>query len=313
MKVLCHTVHRELGVMMLRTLSDAYAERGDEVFWSYAPSYPERDALTIAALKQINARVVSLDHEVDVVLHVDPRNPPANKAPIFEVPHGINSKEGFFRPDVEYNVKYHLASSHWIAKRMQAWFPKTRFLPVGIPKLDPFRKTKFPGETRVLVCATHNDDIGLWPSFKEQIFKLQEAFPVIIRFHPFVAFRNPEWILEARRGGLTVDENQNIAHTLSSVTHVVSDISSAAMEALALGFPVIRMETNVAKEHLKNETVLEAQFNLFFTRCGEGESLIQLIEKAESAPKDVQEMLLINQGTATQKAMEVIDGIVGER
>lgn len=292
--------------MMLSELAKAYEARGDEVLWSYAPTFPERDALTINLLKEMNAKVVDLSHPVDVVFHVDPRNVPANEAPVFEVPHGINSKSGYFRPDVQYEVKYHLASSEWIASRMRPWFPDTEFIPVGIPKLDPYRPLK-SDKRKILVCSTHNSDLGLWCTFKDHIATLSKSEDVTIRFHPFVEFCNPQWIEEARSFGIKIDQNRNIAHSFSEATHVVSDISSASMEALALGMPVVRMETPAGKEHLKNKVVLEAQFNDYFTPCDKGDQLSFALDAATPAPKEIQEMLLVNQGRAAQKVIEVID------
>lgn len=303
MRVLCHSVHGKLSVDMIWPVAKELRDQGHEVFWSMQETRQADDNLTLQVLKDRGQKLVHCWTASDVVLHADPRCCPKNGAPVFEIPHGINSKKGYYRPDVKYECDYHLASSEWIANLMKDWHPQTKFLPVGIPKLDGYDYDE-PQGNAILICATHTLGLSLWQDCKEAILKLARHEKVILRFHPHVYEVKTDW-LEGIPSDIEIDRSDSIATAFKKARAVISDVSSAGMEALGLGFPVVRYETKQAKEHLK-ENVLEARFNDYVIRVDNPSDLEHGVALSAPAPKEVQRRLIINKGTATKKAVEAI-------
>lgn len=289
-----------LAIPHIMPVAQALRNRGDEVFWSFRESVEWNDwPAAKDYLEKKGWEVKPEETESDFCLHADPRFCPRNGAPVFELPHGINSKTGFFLPTVAYEVDYHLAASEWIADRMKQWHPQTKFIPVGIPKLDGFKK----GGDSILICCTHQENLTLWLDCRDEILKMNEK--IILRFHRFVLESKKHWL---KNLDVEIDFSDSIVESFNRAKVVVGDISSATMEALGLGLPVVRYESAGAKEHLKKPYILEGEFSDYVTRIDSPKDILRACEDAKPAPLEIQKRLIINQGRATQAAVKAIDG-----
>lgn len=302
MKILAYCVHGTLSYSILRHVAAELERRGCEVRWQFAASNLLSSDETSKLVSERGLKLRDSDFKPDLAIHADPRCPPKVECPVVEVPHGLASKIGYYLPDIEMRVDFHLAVSDWFASRIRSWHPHVKTFTVGMPKLDPFfSRTRLP--SHIVYAPTFTRTLNCWPAIEAEAVRIAESAPSLLRLHRVqtekVGIYNPQ--------GIEVDTGLDICDALARARVLVSDTSSAFLEAMAVGIPVICYLTPGAKGMLaKHPDSVENEFIKHALVISDPGALRLAINMARPAPLEVQERLLSYRGTAAARAAEVI-------
>lgn len=305
MKVLAYCVHGTLSYSILRRVATELARRGADVRWEFA----ESNLFSTEASKRLaeadGLRVAGEAFAPDLALHADPRCAPRRGCRVVEVPHGLASKAGYYLPEARYEVDVHLAVSDWYADRLRAWHPHVKTVVTGMPKLDGFFEAPRTAD-RVLFAPTFGSVLSCWPHVAGTAALIGETEPSILRFHRVNVERDGLACPES----LEPDSSLDICRSLARARVVVSDVSSAWLEAMALGIPVVCYVSPTAREHLRRRPqAVEGELMKWATVVGRPEDLRAALVVARPAPRHVQDQLLSYRGGASARAAEVILGL----
>lgn len=157
---------------------------------------------------------------------------------VINVEHGLGSKNDYNYPDTPHDTDYLFCASKWISKKFIT--TKTNFIATGMPKLDKVVK-KRSGDKTILIAPTYNEEYNCLNIIKDNIRDLSEKYKVIIKPHEN---DTTDWGLY----GAQVMHNYNIADLFSICDVVVSDVSSAYLEFMALNRPTVVCETEFMKQ-----------------------------------------------------------------
>lgn len=309
MKVLAYCVHGNLSYSVLRGVASGLESRGADVRWQFADSHMVSKS---ESEKTIEAEGLKLAEKSafspDVAIHADPRCTPKSwGCRVVEVPHGLASKIGYYLPasDIKMDVDVHLAASHWYAQRLREWFPRLRVITCGMPKLDEFLKVE---KTRdhVVYAPTFTKCLTSWPFISEAAEKLAQHHKSLLRLHR-VQF---EMVETERPSGIEFDTSLDICGALGKAKVIVSDISSAWIEAMGLGIPVVCYLTAGGAEHLKKRPLsAEAHFIKHATVIHDATELESAIKNAMPAPVNIQSQILSYHGESVKRSTEAILGL----
>lgn len=313
MKVLAYCIHGNLSYAILKGLADALARSGDDVRW-YFPQTNQHlfdPAKTRETIKKAGLEIAHKgDFKPDVILHTDHRAAPRDWGDclVVEVPHGLASKVGYYLPGTKMDVDVHLAASEWYSDRIHECYPKAAAFPCGMPKLDPFAHLPrpAPGEGELLYCPTFTPCLTSWSHLMPGLQVLAEERSVAVRAHrAMLEIHDPRVPSGIRRDSCT-----DICLSFSKAEVVVSDCSSAWIEAMGLGLPVVCYVTPGNARYLdKRPESTEAVFLEHAEVIYDAEELPDAIDRAKPAPLEVQDQILGHKGGSIERCMEVIHGL----
>lgn len=312
MRVLAYGVHGTLSYSVMRRVAQALASRGAEVRWEFAQSHMVSPKETERTIEREGLQLAARDFQPHVAIHADPRCSPRHwRCPIIEVPHGLASKIGYYLPpdQIKMEVDYHLAASDWYARRVADWFPSVRCVPAGMPKLDGY----FEGDRtndHVLFAPTFTKSLTSWPELRDVAGELARNDKVIVRVHR----AQREMIETNYPDTVEVDDSLDICAAFKRARVVVSDISSAWIEAMGLGLPVVCFLTPGSDAHLNRKPQsTEAVFLPYATVIRKPNDLWAALQVARPAPKQIQEQILSYRGVSAARAADAIMGVIHGR
>lgn len=303
MRVLAYCVHGTLSYSILRDVAAELRRCGAEVLWDFAGSHMFSAEETARIIDEDGLELADRSFKPDIAIHADPRCPPRRGCPVIEIPHGLASKIGYYLPDIQMNVDAHLAVSDWYGERIRAWHPHVKIFTTGMPKLDRYWSLEHKHD-HIVYAPTFTRALTCWPEISHEADLIAESEPSILRLHRV----QTEKLDIPMPFGIQVDMGLDICEAFARARVVVSDTSSAFLEAMALGIPVVCYLTKGAKAMFEKRPCVEKEFLKYAVVISEPSALRLALTLAKPAPQEVQEQLLSYRGKSVSRAAEVILG-----
>jgi len=263
-------------------------ESGHEIRFRFAATIAKD--LCLKFISENGFSLAEADYRPDVMFVADCDGydrPPTGV--VVDIGHGLGSKHKYFYKDSPYHSDYVIVASKWIADRLQPTNPQTKFLPLGMPKLDrAFRTAEVP--RTILIAPTHNYHYSCLVGLVDYLEQLRD-YRVILKPHEFV-YTSASIFCQMWRHQLKhlppnveVRRDPNIAAILGEASIVISDVSSAYLEALGLGKHVIIFESPFMawEKEKKGDMAHEYCFQSLTHVINNGRDLLDAVQKVEAA------------------------------
>jgi len=299
---------------MLEDLFLALQERGDECYWWSANQQTANNLL----LQGLPAQELS---DPDVVFMADSGIHPVVKKGIWiNLGHGLGSKGIFFtnRPDYiarENLMDYHFVPSELHRLQMVTYVPAHKLYVTGMPKLDKafnngYQKNIEWKKTVILFAPTFNEELSAIPVVKQDIMWLANSdTTMLVKLHDVT---KQEW-KDMYPHRIIAD---NIAPYLACADLVISDVSSALLEAMALGKRVIsvmnpkQMEYPQYQENDHLEQCVELEYQKKCPIAQSHQELAKLVHITLAKRPEQFTELLDYRGTSIPRCIEVLDELI---
>jgi hypothetical protein len=270
--------------------------------------------------------------KADVMFVADPRGWPIIPNCItIEIPHGLawrEDGEGYYTPKATYQSNYFFAagpdSANTLLNRDQLTNPapmKSKVVITGMPKLD----AAIGGERDcILVAPAYEQARSCFHRLIVPLLQLiEKGDKIAIKLHATIIqseFNQENYILchQLEEKGAIFFESGNIAPAFKRARIVISDASSAFLEAMGLGIPVILFNN----EHIEDKmhpylnrlddpwTPIEYRFRKWATTIKKPEDLMDAISIAKPAPIEIQDQILSYKGTSVTQCMKALNDIL---
>lgn len=306
---------------MYADLAVALRERGHDVRFQFNGGYDLPTCL--AFVEEHHFAVADESWVPDVMFVADFRcytAPPG--VTVIDIGHGIGSKDSYYLPETQYQSDIVCFPSEYLAAKFRGT-RSARFVGVGMPKLDRAareRENRAPNpKPVVLIAPTHNVEYDCLRMIRDVLQGLTDDYRVIVKPHeyhfmaPWLTDGRP-WLLDPP-AGVEVVRSANISSLFAIADVVVSDLSSAFMEAMGLDIPTIVCESEAMRaEKLVTPHRNEFAFQYGATVITDPACLAPAIEDILLAdPKrhdrqDVARKVLDHVGTSIPAVVTIVEG-----